>query len=605
MKFSALASLYSGESPEYLDQALESLHKQTLQADEVVIVHDGPLTDGLYSCLEKWKCRLPIKEVKLQKNRGIGPAKNAGIKECSHESIAIFDTDDINHPKRFERQIQHLKQNPRISVLGTWMKIFKKDINDISSMKNYPIASKKLKDSFLHSMPLSHPSVMFSRKADILSVGGYPNVYGMEDYLLFLTMIKRGYLFENIPEYLLYYRVSNDYFFFDKKLKVFRRKRWGFRSCQPMLTMRKKQRELGMDFEYREFFLFLRALVGSLFPFSFGISFSKEEPKEYKSLLNAIIYFPFKFLFGVNFDIKCSSKNPLFNLIQRSYIGRMLAIYPSLETAIIKVFNVFIYLGRYLGFNLKLKNPYPTVPYLSRSEKNAIKSYKNKHKGRRCFILGNGPSLNKADLGKLKNEITFGTNGIFLMTKRNGFKPTYYVSANLYATKHYLEDILKYKCKKFIATQHRHLFHQNTDISFIPIDFLSLNRYGMLFLFSFDCSKTIPLRTTITYVCMQLAFYMGFSDIYLIGMDFHYEMSKYSKDDNPHTVTLTGNNDPNHFDPHYHIAGQKIAIPNLKPTIKFYKLAKKNADKTGRSIYNATVGGKLEVFERVDYNSLF
>ena len=53
MKFSALASIYAGERPEYLDQALESLHKQTLQADEVVIVHDGPLTEELYSCLEK------------------------------------------------------------------------------------------------------------------------------------------------------------------------------------------------------------------------------------------------------------------------------------------------------------------------------------------------------------------------------------------------------------------------------------------------------------------------------------------------------------------------------------------------------------------------
>ncbi len=595
MKFSALASLYSGERPEYLDQALESLHKQTLQADEVVIVHDGPLTDGLYSCLEKWKCRLPIKEIKFPKNKGLITALNVGLKECSYETVARFDTDDINHPKRFERQIQHLKQNPRINVLGTWMKTFKKDINHICSLINYPLSSKKIKDLSLHSMPISHPSVMFSRKADVLSLGGYPNIYGMEDYALFLTMMKRGYLFENIPEYLHYYRTlsySNHYYFFNKRLKVYCRKRWGFLYCQSMLTIRKKQRELGMSFEDREFFLFLRNLISSLFPFSFGISFSKEEPKEYKSLLNSIIYFPFKFLFGVNFDIKCSSKNPLFNLIQRSYIGRMLAIYPSLETAIIKVFNVFIYLGRYLGFNLKLKNPYPTVPYLSRSEKNAIKSYKNKHKGRRCFILGNGPSLNKADLGKLKNEITFGTNGIFLMTKRNGFKPTYYVSSDIYATKNYLEDILKYKCKKFIATQHRHLFHQNTNISFIPID--PLSRYGMSF--SFDCSKILIPGATVTYVCMQLAFYMGFSKIYLIGIDHHYNIS---------TERQLKDSAENHFDSCYYKKDAIIALINLEKMTKNYKLTKKIADKTGRSIYNATVGGKLEVFERVDYNSLF
>ena len=126
MNFSALASVYSGEKPEYLDQALESLYKQTLQADEIVIVHDGPLTKGLYSCLEKWRSYLPLKEIKLRQQRSLGPALNVGIKECFHELIARFDTDDINHPKRFEMQIKHLEKNPKRVSLALGRNILQK-----------------------------------------------------------------------------------------------------------------------------------------------------------------------------------------------------------------------------------------------------------------------------------------------------------------------------------------------------------------------------------------------------------------------------------------------------------------------------------------------
>ena len=119
MNFTALGSLYSREKAEYLDSALASLHHQTLRASEVVLVHDGPLNDELYRCLDKWQGILPLKQVLLEKNAGLGAALNAGLKECSHDLVARFDTDDINRPERFEVQLDFLSKNPEIDILSS------------------------------------------------------------------------------------------------------------------------------------------------------------------------------------------------------------------------------------------------------------------------------------------------------------------------------------------------------------------------------------------------------------------------------------------------------------------------------------------------------
>ena len=59
-----------------------------------------------------------------------------------------------------------------------------------------------------------------------------------------------------------------------------------------------------------------------------------------------------------------------------------------------------------------------------------LERFKNKYKGKRCFIIGNGPSLNKMDLSPLKNEYTFGLNRFYLIRKRIGFYPKFLVSVN-------------------------------------------------------------------------------------------------------------------------------------------------------------------------------
>ena len=103
-KISILMSLYYKERPEYLEACFDSLLSQTIKADEWVVVEDGPLTDELYSVLEKYEEKNLglIKRIKLEKNMGLGAALAEGILHCENELIARMDTDDISRADRLE-----------------------------------------------------------------------------------------------------------------------------------------------------------------------------------------------------------------------------------------------------------------------------------------------------------------------------------------------------------------------------------------------------------------------------------------------------------------------------------------------------------------------
>lgn len=106
MKFSVLLSVYKKESPSFLSQCFDSILQQTVLADEVVLVKDGPLPDELENVINKYQEKMSIlKIVNLTENQGLGAALNIGMKYCSFDLIARMDTDDIARVDRFERQL--------------------------------------------------------------------------------------------------------------------------------------------------------------------------------------------------------------------------------------------------------------------------------------------------------------------------------------------------------------------------------------------------------------------------------------------------------------------------------------------------------------------
>lgn len=206
-RFSVLMSVYIKENPSYLEAALQSLCEQTLKADEIVLVEDGPLTDSLYSVIEKFRPILPLRSVPLETNLGLAGALNHGLQHCSHDIIARMDTDDFSLPRRFKAQVEFMTQHLNVAACSSYIEERSEDMTRITFVKKLPLEHSELVEFAKTRSPMSHPAVMF-RKSAVLAVGGYPIIYP-EDYPLWCKLISFGYKLANIPEVLLHMRAGN------------------------------------------------------------------------------------------------------------------------------------------------------------------------------------------------------------------------------------------------------------------------------------------------------------------------------------------------------------------------------------------------------------
>jgi hypothetical protein len=101
-------------------------------------------------------------------------------------------------------------------------------------------------------------------------------------------------------------------------------------------------------------------------------------------------------------------------------------------------------------------------------------------------------------------------------------------------------------------------------------------------------------------VALQVAFYMGFQEAILIGVDHNFETKGKAN-----TTIVSQGDDPNHFHPGYFGKGFRWQLPDLDMSEIGYQMAKEAFEKDGRKVLDATIGGKLKIFEKVDYNQLF
>lgn len=245
------------------------------------------------------------------------------------------------------------------------------------------------------------------------------------------------------------------------------------------------------------------------------------------------------------------------------------------------------------------------------SSRDDLKRFHNIHKGQRCFIVGNGPSINSMDISLLDNEYTFAVNGIFYKTQECGFRPYYYVVEDYHVLQDNMEMIRDYEPRvggsKFLPSRFRTKFAGSKS----PTFFLNMNRgfyeprslYYEVPRFSADAASNVYCGQSVTIVNLQLAYYMGFSEVYLIGMDFSYNIPDSAIKEGD--VIESTEDDVNHFHPDYFGKGKKWHDPKLHNVLKSYKLCRLMYELDGRAIFNATEGGKLEVFPRKAYSSLF
>lgn len=223
-----------------------------------------------------------------------------------------------------------------------------------------------------------------------------------------------------------------------------------------------------------------------------------------------------------------------------------------------------------------------------------ICKYKNKHKGERCVIISNGQSLNDMDLSFLKNEICFGLNRIYLGFEAFNFIPNYYVAVNELLIKQSKNEISQVNCTKFISNRAIKYLQPQEDLIFLKTHPYSGPD------FSTDLVQGCKEGSTVTYVAMQLAYYMGFDSIILIGLDHRFRKTGLQ---NQEVICLES--DTNHFTHDYLTPGTKWNFPDLLNIEKHYKIALANFYLSDRQIIDVTLGGKCHIFMKKSYMEVF
>lgn len=223
-----------------------------------------------------------------------------------------------------------------------------------------------------------------------------------------------------------------------------------------------------------------------------------------------------------------------------------------------------------------------------------MSALKDKHQGERCFIIGNGPSLNETDLSLLEHEVAFGLNRIYLLFDHLGFATTYYVCVNKLVIEQCAEEILRHvPCPKFIGWHSRDLISFTDDMMFVLGGQQSPR-------FLTRIARGVWEGATVTYVALQMAYYLGFERVILVGVDHSFKTKG-----KPHETVVSRGDDPNHFSPKYFGEGFRWQLPDLATSELAYRMAQEEFDRAGREIVDATIGGKLNVFPKVDYYTLF
>ncbi len=219
---------------------------------------------------------------------------------------------------------------------------------------------------------------------------------------------------------------------------------------------------------------------------------------------------------------------------------------------------------------------------------------KNIHQGQRAFIIGNGPSLKQTDLSKLRTEFTFGLNRIYLMFPELGFSTTYFVSVNDLVIQQCVDDISALPMPKFLSWRSHHFFPAGP----LPAAFLYTTYDNPSF--ARDVRHRVWESATVTYVALQLAFHMGFEQVILVGVDHNSNVPGKAN-----LTIVSQGDDPNHFNPAYFGKGFRWQLPDFETSEIGYRLARQAYESAGRQVLDATIGGKLTVFPKVDYLSLF
>lgn len=242
------------------------------------------------------------------------------------------------------------------------------------------------------------------------------------------------------------------------------------------------------------------------------------------------------------------------------------------------------------------------------SSNKKIKALEGTFKGERCFIIGTGPSLTVFDLNKLKKEkeISFASNKIFKIFGKTSWRPDLYCISDIDVFAHYYDTICSLSMPYQFLVSMKNTKYESLDFSKLKGENKYIFNIFKEMIFDQKKGKNRPAFSTnpdqyvvdggitVTYSMLQWAYFLGFKEVYLLGVDFNYG-------------DLSGKDEErkDHFCSDYVEKGETVNHPKMRESMEAYTVAKEFADTHDFLIYNATRGGKLEVFQRADFDRLF
>lgn len=221
--------VYGGDDPEHFQSAVESILRQTVCPNEVVLVVDGPVPAALDSVIRTYEAETIFRVIRLPENRGHGHARRVSLESCSNSLVALMDADDLSVKDRFEIQLRLFQQQPELSAVSGQITEFCTDPAIAVGRRTIPCTDAELKEYMKKRCPLNQVAVML-RKEDAEKVGGYLDWYCDEDYYLWLRMALAGMRFAASKEVLVNVRVGEEmyqrrggwrYFRSERKLQRF------------------------------------------------------------------------------------------------------------------------------------------------------------------------------------------------------------------------------------------------------------------------------------------------------------------------------------------------------------------------------------------------
>lgn len=218
---------------------------------------------------------------------------------------------------------------------------------------------------------------------------------------------------------------------------------------------------------------------------------------------------------------------------------------------------------------------------------NRLERFKDRHKGEQMVLICNGPSLNRTDFDRARKVAMMGLNKIYLGFRKYKIYPRYYAAINREVIHQSAEAIANLKCVNFIAASDEaaDCIQSSSLTHWIKADLPPLG-------FSTDLCQGVHQGWTVSHVGLQIAYYMGFTQVVIIGMDH-----RYAYEGKPNELKKMEGPDPNHFDKNY-FQGCAWNNPDLSHAEEAYRIARHTYEKAGRSIIDCTLDGACNVFEK-------